>query len=43
MSKVLKLLVSLAIPLIVGFVGSIFTSTSVNTWYKEINKHLSLH
>ena len=38
MSKVLKLVVSLAIPLIVGFVGSIFTSTSVNTWYNEINR-----
>uniref|UniRef100_A0A7C2K3E2 Tryptophan-rich sensory protein n=1 Tax=candidate division WOR-3 bacterium TaxID=2052148 RepID=A0A7C2K3E2_UNCW3 len=38
MPKWLKLLVSIAIPLVVGFIGSLFTSSSVNTWYKEINR-----
>jgi tryptophan-rich sensory protein len=33
----LKLVVNLAIPFIVGFVGSLFTSSSVITWFKEIN------
>ncbi|MDI6851650.1 MAG: tryptophan-rich sensory protein [bacterium] len=38
MPKGLKLLISVAIPLLVGFIGSLFTSSSVNTWYKEINR-----
>lgn len=38
MPKGLKLLISLAIPLIVGFIGSLFTSSSVGTWYTRINR-----
>jgi translocator protein len=38
MKNFFKLLVSLAIPLIIGFLGSFFTSSSVDSWYKTINK-----
>lgn len=34
----IKLIVSILIPLIVGFAGSFFTSSSINTWYSTINK-----
>lgn len=33
-----KLAVSLIIPLAIGFTGSFFTSSSVNTWYTTLNK-----
>lgn len=33
-----KLIVSILVPLIFGFIGSIFTSSSVDTWYMSINK-----
>jgi len=36
--KILKFVVSIAIPLVIGFLGSIFTSTSVDTWYPFLKK-----
>ena len=33
-----KLEISLIIPLAIGFTGSFFTSSSVNTWYTTLNK-----
>ncbi|MFZ5982039.1 MAG: TspO/MBR family protein, partial [Patescibacteria group bacterium] len=33
-----KLIISLALPLFAGFLGSIFTNTSVSTWYQTIEK-----
>jgi tryptophan-rich sensory protein len=33
-----KLIVSIALPLIIGFLGSIFTSNSVKTWYLTLIK-----
>lgn len=33
MKPAIKLLVSLAIPLAIGFLGNLFTSSSVDTWY----------
>jgi len=38
MNKYLKLAISILIPLAIGFLGSIATSGSVNTWYKTLNK-----
>jgi len=38
MKKILKLLVSIFIPLLVGFLSSFFTSSSVNSWFLTINK-----
>ncbi len=38
MKNIIKLIISIAIPLIVGFLGSIFTSSSVTTWYTTINR-----
>lgn len=34
----LKIIISLALPLAIGFIGSLFTSSSVNSWYLSINK-----
>jgi len=34
----LKLLISIAIPLIIGFLGSVFTTNSVKTWFVTIIK-----
>jgi len=34
----LRLAISIAVPLIAGAVGAIFTSESVQTWYKTIEK-----
>lgn len=34
----MKLIVSILIPLTVGFAGSFFTSSSINSWYSTINK-----
>lgn len=33
-----KLIISILIPLFVGFFGSLFTSMSVDTWYVTLNK-----
>ena len=33
-----KLIVSVGIPLLVGFLGSLFTTPSIKTWYAGINK-----
>ncbi|MDD3175579.1 MAG: tryptophan-rich sensory protein [Candidatus Nanoarchaeia archaeon] len=38
MNKYLKLLISVLIPLFIGMLGSIFTSTSINTWYISLIK-----
>jgi len=38
MNKYLKLLISIAIPLIIGYLGSFFTAVSVTDWYTTINK-----
>jgi tryptophan-rich sensory protein len=37
-SKLGKLLISILIPLGVGFLGSIFTISQIPTWYVQINK-----
>ena len=38
MKKIIKIIVSVAAPLAVGALGSVFTSGSVNTWYSTLNK-----
>jgi len=38
MKNLYKLIVSLVIPLIVGYFGSLFTSKSVNSWYLALKK-----
>ena len=38
MSKVIKLIISIAIPLIIGFTASIFTVTGIGSWYQTIEK-----
>ncbi len=38
MKNIYKLIISLAIPLLVGYLGSLFTSTSVNSWYLTLKK-----
>lgn len=38
MGKTLRLLVSVAIPLAVGFLGSLFTTPSIGNWYAELAK-----
>jgi len=38
MNKHFKLIISMLIPLAVGFIGSFATSNSVNTWYKTLKK-----
>jgi len=38
MKNLYKLIVSLVIPLIVGYFGSLFTSKSVNSWYLTLKK-----
>lgn len=38
MKNYLKLIISVSIPLLIGFVGSFFTSSSVSTWYTTLNK-----
>jgi len=37
-AKITKLVASILIPLVIGFLGSFFTSSSVNNWYATINK-----
>ncbi|WP_316793935.1 TspO/MBR family protein [Pedobacter frigoris] len=36
--KPLAFIINIAIPLGIGYVGSIFTAESVKTWYKTLNK-----
>ncbi len=38
MNKLLKLIVSILCPLLIGYFGSVFTSKSVSTWYPTLNK-----
>ncbi|MEO0198796.1 MAG: TspO/MBR family protein [candidate division WOR-3 bacterium] len=38
MPKIVKFIISLGTPLLIGVVGGIFTSSSVQTWYREISK-----
>lgn len=37
-NKAISLLIALAIPLLVGMLGSVFTQTSVGTWYVALEK-----
>jgi translocator protein len=37
-SDLLKLVISLVIPLTAGFVGSIFTTPNIGTWYRDLVK-----
>lgn len=37
-NKLLSFVFALAIPLLAGFIGSLFTTPSINTWYLNINK-----
>lgn len=37
-TKILKLVISIAIPLSVGAIAGIFTVSSVSTWYSTLNK-----
>ena len=37
-NDILKLAVSLAVPLLAGFIGSIFTTPQITTWYASLNK-----
>lgn len=36
--NITKLIISVAIPLIAGFIGSIFTSNKIPSWYETLNK-----
>jgi len=38
MNKYIKLIISICIPLLIGFLGSAFTTSSISTWYPELNK-----
>jgi benzodiazapine receptor len=38
LKKGISLLIAVAIPLLIGAIGSIFTQTSVTTWYLELEK-----
>lgn len=38
MKSIIKLIISILIPLLVGFAGSFFTSSSVETWYVTLSK-----
>ncbi|MBC8489997.1 MAG: tryptophan-rich sensory protein [Ignavibacteria bacterium] len=38
MKNTFKLIISILIPLIIGFLGSFFTASSVDSWYATINK-----
>jgi benzodiazapine receptor len=38
MKRSYKLIISILIPLAIGYFGSIFTSSSINSWYPTINK-----
>ncbi len=36
--NVLKIIISITVPLLVGFVGSYFTSPAITGWYADLNK-----
>lgn len=36
--NIFRLVVSIIIPQLIGFLGSLFTSSSVNSWYETLNK-----
>lgn len=36
--NIFRLVVSIIIPQVIGFLGSLFTSSSVNSWYETLNK-----
>ena len=38
MKNIFRLIISILIPLIIGFAGSFFTASSVDSWYATINK-----
>lgn len=38
MRNYLKFIISILIPLMIGFIGSLFTSKSVDTWYATLKK-----
>ena len=38
MRDIFKLLISVGFPLLIGFLGSFFTASSVSTWYVTLNK-----
>ena len=38
MNKYWKLVISILIPLAIGFLGSIFTTSAISTWYVGLNK-----
>jgi len=38
MRKIIKLVFSMAICLLAGFIGSVFTTPSIATWYASLNK-----
>jgi len=38
MKKVLKIIISIGIPLLIGYLGSIFTTMSVGSWYLTLSK-----
>ena len=38
MKNIFKLIISILIPLVIGFLGSFFTAGSVDSWYTTINK-----
>lgn len=38
MPNVIKLLISLAVPLLIGYAGSVYTMESLSTWYVTLNK-----
>lgn len=38
LSKPLKFIISLFIPLLAGYAGSLFTSKNIDTWYTYLNK-----
>ena len=38
MSRIAKLIISILIPLVVGFTSSFFTASGVSTWFQTIEK-----
>ena len=38
MKNIFKFIISISIPLIIGFAGSFFTASSVDSWFTTINK-----
>ncbi|MCX7940915.1 MAG: tryptophan-rich sensory protein [Endomicrobia bacterium] len=38
MKKTLKLIISIVLPLFIGYLGSLATKSSVNSWYLTLNK-----